>query len=313
MKCSKCEKESVYESTNQKLCKEHYFDYFENKVFRTINKYKLYDQNDNICVATSGGKDSMAILYLTMLYCRKHRINFFSLAIDEGIKGYRDESLDSLKEFCEKNKIQLEIYSFKDKYGATMDQLREKGLKDLKKKPCTVCGILRRTLINRLAREMGATKLVTGHNMDDEAQTVLMNLFKGNMGHNAPLGPIVGLSDNNKFVKRVKPLYHVLDKETALYTKMKGFKLCYCHCPHSDMSFRRFVKGKLNEIEDKHPGCKNGIVNSLLEILPVLKEQYKNKKEFRYCEICGDACSGKICNACKMEEELCLNLKKNAT
>ncbi len=305
MKCTKCEREAVYWTTNHKLCKEHFFDYFESKVFRTINKYRLFNREDKVCVATSGGKDSMSLLYVVNKYCKKRGIKFFSLAIDEGINGYRNEALDNLKDFCKEYDIKLEIFSFKDRYGKTMDQLREKAINEFGKTPCTICGTFRRSLLNKKARELGATKLATGHNMDDEAQNFLMNLFKGNMGNNASLGPIVGVSANEKFVPRVKPLYHILDIEAKLYAKYKEFNLCFCDCPHSDMSFRKKIKLKLHEIEKEVPGIKNGVVNSFMEIMPTLKERYKNKKEFKYCSKCGDACVGEKCNACLLEEQLC--------
>ena len=71
--------------------------YFEKKVHKTIQKYNLIRQEDTVCVATSGGKDSLAVLYTTMLYCKKYNVPFFALAIDEGIADYRDHTLEDLK------------------------------------------------------------------------------------------------------------------------------------------------------------------------------------------------------------------------
>jgi uncharacterized protein (TIGR00269 family) len=135
----------------------------------------------------------------------------------------------------------------------------------------------------------------------------MMNTLLGNMSHNASLGPITGLSDNNKFVARVKPLYFILEKETRLFALLKGFKVEFAECPNIDLSFRMTVRDEINAIESKLPGAKNGIVNSFLEILPLLKDHYREKKKmrtFNYCKNCGDACSGVICNSCKLEEEL---------
>jgi uncharacterized protein (TIGR00269 family) len=139
-----------------------------------------------------------------------------------------------------------------------------------------------------------------------------MNTLLGNMSHNASLGPIAGLSDNDKFVARVKPLYFMLEKETRLFALLKGFKVEFNECPNINMSFRMVVRDELNAIENKLPGAKNGVVNSFLEILPLLKDYYREKKQkrvFNYCKKCGDACSGEICNACKLEEELFLVTK----
>lgn len=307
MICSKCDEKAVYNGYGRNFCKNHFFDYVENKVYKTITKYSLFDQKDKVCVATSGGKDSLVLLYFTSKYCKQHNIEFFALAVDEGIAGYRDHTLDDLKKFCENYDVKLNIVSFKEKYGDTLDNIRNKAMVDLNKKPCTVCGIFRRTLLNRTARELGATKLATGHNLDDEAQSFMMNTILGNMSHNASLGPQTGLQENNKFVTRVKPLYFILEKETRLYALLKNFKIDFAECPNVHLSFRAVVRDEINQIENKLPGAKNGIVNSFLEILPLLKEHYKQKKTlrtFNYCEKCGDACSGKICNSCKLEDEL---------
>ena len=310
MECSKCQGKAVYQTTGQSFCKEHFFNYFENKVFKTIKKYKLIQKDDKVCVATSGGKDSLAVLYMTMKYCRKYNIDFFALAIDEGIKDYRDHTLDDLNTFCKQYDIKLNVISFKERFGSGLDELTEKAINKFGRKPCTVCGILRRTLLNKGSRELKATKLVTGHNLDDESQSLLMNLLKGNMGHNASLGPITGLSNNNSFVPRVKPLYLISEKETRLFAFLKGFEVHFNECPNIHLSFRASVRDQLNEIENKNPGSKNGMVNAFLEILPDLKEKYKSKrKEFQFCTRCGEPCSGEICNTCKLEEELELKTK----
>jgi uncharacterized protein (TIGR00269 family) len=136
----------------------------------------------------------------------------------------------------------------------------------------------------------------------------------GNMSHNASLGPITGLNDNDKFVTRVKPLYFMLEKETRLFALLKGFKVNFAECPNVDMSFRGVIRDEINTIENKLPGAKNGIVNSFLEVLPLLKEHYRNKKKskdsFKYCKVCNDPCAGEMCNACKLEMKKKRKLKE---
>lgn len=307
--CTKCNNKAIYKNQGQFFCKEHFLNYFETKVFKTIKKYQLFSKNDNICVATSGGKDSLAVLYMTMLYCNKYNIKFFALCIDEGIAEYRKFTVDDLTKFCEKYKIPLHVLSFKDNFGLTLDEMTKKAVKEKNKKPCTVCGILRRKLLNKGARELNATKLVTGHNLDDETQSVLMNQFLGNSQHNASLGPTTGLSINNKFIPRIKPLYLVTEKETRLYCLLRKFEVHFSECPNISLSFRAQVRDKINDIENVLPGAKYGVINSFLEILPLLKQHYKNadnkkNKNFSFCSECGEPCSGEICNACKLEKEL---------
>lgn len=310
MKCSSCEDPAVYKGQGQYYCRSHFLGYVEDKVFKTIRKYELFKPDDKVCVATSGGKDSLALLYLVAKYCRKRHIDFFALAVDEGIDDYRDHTLEDLKILCTEHKIPLHVVSFKEKVGDTLDNLRDKALQKIGKKPCTVCGVFRRTLLNRGARELGATKIATGHNTDDEAQTFLMNLFFGNMQHNAALGPVTGLTLDGKFVPRVKPLYFIHEKETRLFCLLKKFRVKFHECPNIALSFRAIVRDDLNMIEDKLPGAKNGVINSFLEILPLLKEHYKGRRPMNYCEKCGDPCSGKTCNACLLIGELCVREAK---
>ena len=309
MQCDQCEERAVYNELGKTYCKNHFLSYFEKKVEKTIKKYSLIQKNDKVCVATSGGKDSLAALYTTMLYCNEYKIPFFALAIDEGIAAYRDHTLKDLKTFCDKYNIQFRVISFKKAFGKTLDEVQNKAITVLNKKPCTVCGIFRRTLLNRSARELGATKLVTGHNLDDESQSFLMNLLKGNMRHNAALGPVSGLSENEKFITRVKPLYHMTERETRLFCVLRKFEVNFNECPNIHLSFRANVRDVLNEIENKSPGAKHGMINAFLEILPDLKKKYREEKKFKYCKKCNDPCAGETCNACKQEEELCKEAK----
>jgi uncharacterized protein (TIGR00269 family) len=304
MKCVKCEKKAVYSQSGTRFCKDHFLDNFETKVFKTIRKHELIKKGDKVCVATSGGKDSLCVLYMVMKYCKKYGIEFFALVIDEGIAGYRDKTIIDLQKFCDKYSVDLHVESFKKRFGKDLDSVKGKAAEKLGKKPCTVCGILRRKILNEGAKKYGATKLATGHNLDDESQSYFMNILKGNMGHNASLGPIVGFGGVDGFVQRIKPLYYCLEKETRLFSFLKGFNLEFVECPNINLSFRMNVRDQLNTIESKFPGAKNGIVNAFMEIMPTLKEKYSGKKNYGYCKECGDPASGDICNACVLEKEI---------
>jgi uncharacterized protein (TIGR00269 family) len=311
MKCTLCDKPAVFKLPNMLLCKNHFLDYFEKKAIKTIQKYKLIERNDNICVATSGGKDSLSVLYIINQYCKKYKIPFFALVIDEGIKGYREHTIEDLKKFCKDYDIKLKIASFKETFGKSLDEIKDKSMDQLGKKPCTACGILRRNILNKVAREEKATKLVTGHNLDDEAQAYMMNLFLGNMGHNAALGPISGLSKTEKFVTRIKPLYFISEKETRLFAILKNFQVGFNECPNVVHSYRAQVRDMLNKMEEVKHGSKNGIVNSFLEILPELKVKYKaektKNKKYNSCKFCGEPSAGEVCNTCQLLKQLDLD------
>ena len=309
MPCKNCLEKPVIQLTNNniKLCKQHFIRYFERKVLNTIHNYKLIDKNDKVGVAVSGGKDSLTVLnILTMLRNKTRKFSIEAIAIDEGIKGYRDKTLQDAKKFCKDNKIKLSIFSYKEEFGSTLDNF----LKKSKFKACSVCGPFRRYLLNKKSKELGFTKLATGHNLDDEAQTIMMNYFRRNIETSARLGPITGVVRDKRFIRRIKPLYFMTQKEVATYAFLKGLTSEFIECPHSTDSYRGDVMEMLNDFEAKYPGTKHSIITSFIELLPLLKKSYKNYMPINNCEICGEPCSQKICQTCKIVEIL-KNKKEN--
>lgn len=302
MTCKNCKKNPVIElSGREKLCKICFLKYFERKVRRTIREYSLIERGDRILVACSGGKDSTAALYLIKKIFPKAKIR--AIHIDVGIKGYSEMNLKNLKIFCKKFKIKLYEYSLRKEFGNSVcyavDALKEKGIKSNK---CAVCGSLRRRLLNKKARDLRATKLVTGHNLDDEAQSIVMNLFKNNIKTMARLGPKTGAVKDRRFVQRVKPLYFTSEKETILFSKLMSLPVYYGKCPCSESVFRRQVSNLIDEFEKRHPGTKNSIVNSFIGVMPLLKDKYKG--EIGKCRYCKEPSSKEVCEVCRILKEI---------
>jgi len=241
-------------------------------------------------------------------YCEKYGIpadNLFALAVDEGIENYREKTLIDLDKFCKERLIPLKIVSFREELGKTLDKAYPIINKGSNKKPCNICGVWRRYALNKHAKKEGATKVVTGHNLDDEAQAIVMNIFKANTSLAGRLGPISGIQENNLFVQRVKPLYFCGEKEVRLYTFLKGFQVQFTECPYSKEGYRHHIQEMLNNFEHKFKGTKQGIVKSFLAMLPLLQEQEKNKEEkIELCGKCKEASNKDICNACQMKEVL---------
>ena len=147
-----CNEKPVMEMpSGERLCKSHFTEYFESKVFKTIRQFELVGKEENIGVALSGGKESLTTLHiLNKLSKQNPKIKINAIAIDEGISGYRDKTLKTALDFCNKNNIQLHIFSYKDEFGLTLDEM----LKILNAKPCTICGIFRRYLFNKKSKEL---------------------------------------------------------------------------------------------------------------------------------------------------------------
>ena len=293
MKCKTCTQKAVLSSPN--YCKEHFITYFENKVKETIKTHKLITKKDKCIVGVSGGKDSLTILYLL----KKWKYDVTALCIDEGIKDYRAITIEDMKSFCNKHDVKYKIVSYKDAFSKTLDE----ALPILKEKPCTVCGTFRRYLLNKTAKELEGTKLVTGHNLDDEAQAVLMNFFKNHINLLARQGPRSGTGENAAFVPRVKPLYNCTEKEVLLFSFLMGFKSKYVECPNTPQAFRADVTVFLNDLEKAFPHAKKNILLHFLQDLKPLQKSFKGAIP-QQCQSCGEPANNALCKTCGYAQKL---------
>lgn len=295
----------VYEApSGKKLTKEQFLTYFEKKVRKTIRTNKLIGKKEKILVACSGGKDSTTALHLIKKLTKNNKnITIEAIHIDAGIGNYSKINKKNTIKFCKDNNIKLHLTSFRKEFGTNLCYLKDKVKeKNIKWKSCTICGILRRYILNKKAKQLKATKLITGHNLDDEAQAVIMNMFKNTMPVMARLGPISGIQKQKGFVQRIKPLYFCSEQEVKLYSKLMNFPVKYEKCPCRTEAYRREVAELLDQFEKKHKQTKYSIVRSLLEILPELKKKYKGK--VKYCKKCGEPSAGDICNSCNLFNKL---------
>jgi len=306
MECKSCRKKAVINLPNSEvnLCKKHFNIYFEKKIRKTIRTYKMIDKNDKVGVAVSGGKDSMSLLYTLNKIFKPTKVSIIALAIDEGIGGYRDPEFKFIKEFCEKNEIKLKTFSFKREIGKTLDEIKKKDKETI---PCTYCGVFRRKILNEGALKLGLDRVATGHNLDDESQAILMNQFRKNVRASVTMGPVTGVEENKKLVKRIKPLYFLTEKEVATFAFLNGIMDKFVECPNAVLGYRHSIRDWLNEFERKFPGTKHNIVSSFLVHLDALREGYKkskNRKTIRYCKRCGGATSREVCQVCILMDRI---------
>ena len=294
------EKPVISLMSGDRLCKQHFTQYFEDKVLKTIRQFDLIGKEENLGVALSGGKDSLTVLnILNKLAKQNPKIKLNAIAIDEGIEGYRDKTLKKADEFCRANNIGLHIFSYKEEFGLALDEM----LKTLDVRPCTICGIFRRYLLNKKSRELNLTKLATGHNLDDECQSIIMNQFRNDTAASARLGPKTGLVDDKLFVPRIKPLYLCAEKEVTTYAFIHSLLDNFTECPNAAKSYRATIRDMLNDMESKSQGTKYSVIKSFLETLPALKEKYKFGA-IKICSKCKEPSSNDICNACNYIERL---------
>lgn len=183
--------------TGDALCKECFFVAFELEVHFTITRAKLFKPGWKVAIAASGGKDSTVLAYVLKLLNQtfNYGLDLTLLSIDEGITGYRDDSLDTVKRNRDDYGMSLEILSYKDLYKWTMDEIvREIG----RKNNCTFCGVFRRQALDRGAALLKADCVATGHNADDVAETVLMNVLRGDVARLSRCCSIITVRTNNR-------------------------------------------------------------------------------------------------------------------
>ena len=282
----------------KKITNSGFKKYFEKKIRATIRKYKLCTRTDKVGVAVSGGKDSTSCLYVL----NKEGYNVEAITVDALIGSYSKRNLKNLKKFCKKNKIKLHIISFKEEFGMSLSKilstLKSKGYKY---SSCMVCGILKRYLLNKYSKKLRFNCLATGHNLDDEAQAFLMNVFRNDTKLALRQGLIAGITSSKKFVKRIKPLYNVTEKEVIRYSKIMKFPVNYNRCPLSTDAHRREYRNILNKFEKKHPNVKYNIARFHEAMILPLKKKL-DKEKIPSCKKCGEPTSKNICKTCQIVE-----------
>ncbi|MGB9714173.1 MAG: TIGR00269 family protein [Candidatus Bathyarchaeales archaeon] len=306
--CDVCKRRKAFffrPYSGERLCRKCFRESIEEKVRVTIAKYKMFNFDDKIAVAVSGGKDSVSLLHVLAKIERDYpKASLVAITVDEGIKGYRDEALKIAVENCKKLGVKHYVTSFKELYGYTLDEI----VKRLKKRkgegltPCAYCGVMRRKALNMAARKLGADKLATAHTLDDETQTFLLNIFHGDVMRIAREKPVID-EIHPKLVQRVKPFCEIPEKETALYAYIKKIKFQNMPCPYASEALRNDIRMMLNRIEEKHTGIKFTIFKSAEKMRPAIEKIAKLEK-FRECGECGEPAAEPICKSCQMLKQI---------
>jgi len=297
--CDMCCGEAVYTRSysGEHLCGSCYTASIEKRVQHTISRHKMLEPKDKVALALSGGKDSVSMLHI-LCKLEKHfpMSSMVAVTVDEGIDDYRREAIEIAVENCRRQGVQHRVYSFKDIYGYTLDEVAEAARKIGKSFICSYCGILRRKALNLAAKKLGATKLATAHNLDDEVQSTIMNFLRGDLASirrgKSEAEEVDGL------VPRVKPLCEVPEREVALYAHFKGIRLQSLCCGYLESSLRSDVRRFLNELEEKHAGMKFSAYRSFEKVKPLLESQ--ERRGVGLCSVCGEPAAGEICMACQI-------------
>lgn len=267
----------------------------EKEVLKTINEYKLLDKKEKAVVALSGGKDSTSIIYIL----KKYNYNVEGLLIDLHLGTWSKTHNEKMTAFCKKYEIPLTIVDLKKELGQGICFIKAVLKKEKNLTGCTVCGITKRWILNKWAKKMKAKKLITGHNLDDEAQNVIMNFLKGNVMLGINSSPATGEKEVRGFVQRIKPLFFIPESWLLRYAKEKNFDILYEKCPCAFETYRVETRDWMKNIKDEQ---KQRIVREFQKVIKELRKE--DKRTLSFCKKCNEPSRSEICNACKIFEHL---------
>jgi len=254
MKCRKCSaRASVYMRQHRlALCKEHYLEWIPAQTEKVIRRYSMFYPYQRVLVAISGGKDSLSLWdILTRLGYKTE-----GLYIDLGINGpnqYSSRSRICAEGFARQRGLRLHIIDVKKEYGHSMVDMAMKTLRG-RKKVCSLCGLLKRYIMNRFCIQNAYDVLATGHNLDDEAATLLGNTLEWSTGYLLRQGPVLPASEG--LVKKVKPLFKFYEKQVASYAFLRRIDYINEDCPYAEGATSLFYKDVLNRLEEERPAIK---------------------------------------------------------
>jgi len=319
MRCRKCGTNAVINMRHHKLslCAEHYEEWVLAQTDRAIEKYKMFTRDECVLVAVSGGKDSLSLWDVLLRLGYQADGLYIGLGINDPLP-YSDVSLEKTREFLAKGEWReaideansaprasrpppvLHVVDIPQTYGKTIPEIARAKTRG-QGKPCAVCGLTKRYVMNRLALEKGYAVLATGHNLDDEVAVLFQNTLRWQTGYLARQAPVLPASREG-LVKKVKPFCRFYERETATYALVRGIEYIYDECPHAVGNLTNFYKTLLNQLETESPGAK---LSYYLEFLRARGEgafeQFNKVEELHACDVCGQPTSAPgRCAFCRM-------------
>jgi uncharacterized protein (TIGR00269 family) len=296
VKCRKCGDRAVLELRrhNTALCAPDYIAFFQHHVLETVRRWRMFARDETVLVAVSGGKDSLALW--DVLHGAGYRTT--GLYLDLGIFDYSRESRARCEAFAAARSLPLRIVAVAEEAGAPIPAVR-----DATRRPaCSACGLSKRYIMNRSALEGGFAVLATGHNLDDEAATLLGSTLRWETGALARQMPVLAAT-HPKLVRRVKPLFRTSERETAAYAFLRGIDYIVEECPFARGATSITHKELLDRLESVSPGSKAMFLQGFLDRA---RERFQagESVSLQECVRCGQTTTGEVCAFCKLREQV---------
>jgi uncharacterized protein (TIGR00269 family) len=304
VKCRKCGGTAVINMRQHKLalCEEHFLEWVPEQTERAIKKYKMFGPEDRILVAVSGGKDSLSLWDVLLRLGYQAEGLYIHLGIDGG--GYSDSSLGYVERFAAAREgAKFRVVDLKADYGQSLPELARTSYRG--RKPCALCGLVKRHIMNRVAYEGGYDAIATGHNLDDEVAVLMQNTLRWQTGYLARQAPVLP-STHPKLARKVKPFVRLYERETAAYAIVRGIDYIYDECPYAVGSTTNFYKELLNQLEDRSPGAKLGFYLSFLQAKREgVFSPAGEAGELKECQRCGQPTTAPgLCAFCRLWQRM---------
>ncbi len=303
MKCRKCGQTASLNMPQHRLalCREHYLEWFRSHTQKTIEKYHLLKADEQVLVAVSGGKDSLALWDVLNRLGYQTAGLYINLGINQPF-AYSHQSLDYTRTFAEHNQLTLHVYDVKSEIGQDITQLVARNQRGTDR-PCSVCGAIKRHVFNTFTRDHGYEIIATGHNLDDEVAVLLSNNLNWNLEQLSRQSPL--LPQKPGFARKIKPFCRFYERETAAYAILSGIEYVEEECPFAVGSKTNYLKTWINQLEKEQPGIKLSYYAHFLQQKKAgfLLEVESLPVDLHPCQQCGEmtAADGK-CSFCKLVE-----------
>ncbi len=281
------------------LCKEHYLEWFIRQTEHVIKKFEMFTRYEPVMVAVSGGKDSLSLWDVLWRLGYTTMGMYINLGI-ESPDHYSDASEGYARHFAEERGLRLQVFNVTGEYGKSMQEFaRQKQWG--KERPCGVCGMIKRHVMNQAAQEQACAVLATAHNLDDEAALLMLNTMSWHVDILRRQSPV--LEAGAGLPRKVKPFCRFYERETAAYALLRGIEYVEEECLHAGGSTQIYYKGILNQIENEHTGHKMNFYTNFLNARTELfgAKVVKDLDRGHVCPQCGQpTTSAELCSFCRM-------------
>jgi uncharacterized protein (TIGR00269 family) len=295
MRCRRCKAPAVIEVRrhNAAFCRGCFEHHVREQVRRAIEAFEMFAPQDRILVAVSGGKDSLALwdVLLDLGY------DAGGLYLGLGIGGYSDRSGELVRAFAAGRGAELVAVDLAGEFGFDIPTAGRRGSRST----CAVCGLSKRYVFNRAALEHGYDVVATGHNLDDEAATLLGNTLRWQTDYIARQFPVLPAGEG--LVKKVKPLHRLSELETAAYAFLRGIDYVVEECPLVTGNTQLRYKEAMNRLEAASPGTKAQFFLTFLERgAPLFASE--NTADLQPCARCAQPTTGAFCAFCRARAQV---------